>query len=236
MVSDLVGQVEELHQEWNAPSASVAYNRALDRTTSDLIIFAHQDVYFPPGWLSQLWETLDWLSENDPHWGVLAPFGMVGDQHRGAVYSTSLSGVVGTPVAAPLRTSSVDELVIILNRASGLRFDPALPDWHLYGTDIVQTAGANRMEAWVAHLPVVHNDRFHGYLGKGFARAYRAVWRKWRRELPVRTPVLWLRWHGLDLALYRLRAWKSRRQRKERAGDTATDPKVFSAECGWETA
>ena len=234
--SDLVNHVSELHVETGAPSAAIAYNRGLAATQAPLVLLAHQDVYLPFNWAQHLQTALRWLNEDDPNWGVLAPFGMVNATHRGQIYSTSLSRVVGEPVKEPLRVESVDELLIILNRNSGIGFDEGLPDWHLYGTDIVQTARARGIGAWVAHMPLVHNDRFHGYLGAGFGRSYRYAGRKWTCGQPIRSPVLWLHPHGRALALYRLRALKSWMARRKRAGDTATDPKILAANCGWETA
>ena len=60
-----------LQIERNAPSAAVAYNRALDATTAPIVIFAHQDVYFPPGWeqhLAAVLRQLDGLIPGGPCW------------------------------------------------------------------------------------------------------------------------------------------------------------------------
>ena len=54
---------------------------------------------------------------------------------------------------------SFDELLIVLRRDSGLRFDEGLPGWHMYGTDIVQTARARLGRAappLVQRLPQRH--------------------------------------------------------------------------------
>lgn len=234
--SDLAQQVGETVVIRDARSASAAYNQGLAETSAPFAIFAHQDVYFPPGWLAELRRAIADLTSQDPDWAVLAPFGISNMQHRGTVYSTSLSAVVGQPVAFPVAAESVDELVIVLRRSSNVRFDDQLPDWHLYGTDIVQTALSEGKGAWIADLPLVHNDKFHPNLNHGFRKAYRAILRKWRSTLPIRTPVLWLRPSGLDLVLFQIKAWRSRSKRKKRAGDTATDPRNLSRQCGWETA
>lgn len=235
MASDLVQNGVPVHVERGAPSASVAYNRGLDATDAPIVIFAHQDVYFPPGWEQKLVSVLDDLDARDPEWGLLAPFGMTkAGEHIGRVWTTSLSREVGRPVTAPEPAESFDELVIILRRDSGLRFDEALPNFHLYGTDIVQTAHAAGLGVWVGNLPLVHNDGFHDQLRADFAQAYHFTRRKWKHRLPLRTPVLWLRWHGLDMLIHQLRLWKSTGKRGVHAGDTRVDPRVYSAKCGWE--
>ncbi len=236
LASDLVPEVDGPHVIRNAASAAEAYNRGLAQSDAPIVIFAHQDVYFPPNWLRRLSQAIEWLDKHDPNWAVLAPFGMSGATHCGTVYSTSLSAVVGRPVPEPKPVDSVDELVIVLRRSSGLSFDEALPDWHMYGTDIVQSAREKGLGAWVAPLPLVHNDQFHGYLGEGFRKSYHAVLDKWRDNLPIRTSVLWIHRHGLDLSLYRLKSLRSYNGRKRRAGDTSTDPRIISAACGWEVS
>ena len=35
-------------------SASLAYNSAIDEAQNDLIVFVHQDIYFPEGWFENL--------------------------------------------------------------------------------------------------------------------------------------------------------------------------------------
>ena len=236
MASDMVRNKQvPVHVERGASSASIAYNRGLAATTQPIVIFAHQDVYFPPGWETKLAAAIAQIEATDPNWALLAPFGMsMTGAHIGDVWSTSLSRRVGQPVTVPTPVQSFDELVIILRRASSLQFDNGLPRFHLYGTDIVQMARAQGLGAYVAHLPVVHNDGFHDRLRSDFAEGYHYVRQKWRAHLPLRTSVLWTRWHGLSLLWYRLRAARSFKRRKAMAGDTKTDPQVFSARSGWE--
>ncbi len=236
LASDLIaGQGVPVHVERGAVSASAAYNRGLAATTAAIVIFAHQDVYFPPGWEARLAEAIAAVEELDPDWALLAPFG-ISDHgaHIGDVWTTSLSRRVGQAVTEPTPAQSFDEMVIVLRRASGLRFDEALPLFHLYGTDIVQTARAAGKGAYVVDLPLVHNDNFHGRLGADFTAGYHFIRRKWRARLPLRTSVLWVTWHGLSLPIYRLRAARSLEKRRAMAGDTRTDPRLFARQCGLE--
>jgi hypothetical protein len=226
-----------VHIERGAPSASIGYNNGLEATSAPIVILAHQDVYFPPKWHQRLAQAVALAEAHDPDWAVLAPFGMcaIGAEHLGDVWSTSVGRRIGRRVTSLAPVQSVDELVIVLRRASGLRFDPSLPNYHLYGLDIVQTAIASGKGAYVADLPVVHNDKFHEVLRRDFGECYAFIRRKWRDRLPLRTPVLWVTKAGMGLRLYRLRAWYSVNRRRELAADTAVDPRHYSAACGWET-
>jgi glycosyltransferase involved in cell wall biosynthesis len=225
-----------IHIERGSRSAAVAYNRGLDATSEQLVVFAHQDVYLPPRTEEILNSIVSEVENLDPNWALIAPFGISydGASHCGDVWSTSLGRRVGLPVSQPTLAQSFDELTIILRRGSGLRFDQDLPNFHLYGTDIVQTALASGLGAYIVNIPIVHNDKFHGRLGADFVSAYHYVRRKWSSSLPLRTPVVWIDRFGLRLMVYRLRAARSYANRKSVAMDTGTDPRIFSSLCGWE--
>src|SRR5208337_5309354 len=65
-------------------SATRAYNDAIDKSSNDLIVFCHQDMFFPATWISQLENILDCLRTQDPKWGVLGCCGITCDgQFRG---------------------------------------------------------------------------------------------------------------------------------------------------------
>lgn len=218
-----------------AQSASIGYNKALDESQAEIVVFAHQDVYFPPGWERCLLDAIGEVERIDLHWALIAPIGISNSgELSGEVWSTSQGGKIGCKLDGPEVVQSVDELLIVLRRDSGIRFDNALPTFHLYGTDIVQSALSQNMGAFACQLPVVHNDRFHENLGPDFGLDYRFVRLKWLEKLPIRTTVLQVTRAGLGLFFYRLRAWWSRGKRGAISADSNADPRTFSASCGWE--
>jgi hypothetical protein len=223
-----------LHVETGAPSAAIAYNRALDATDTEFVIFAHQDVYLPQGWDAVLEARLTELAARDPGWALVGAFGV--DLHEkgfGVVWSTSLGNVVGRLPYEPVQVQSYDEFLIVMRRTPGLRFDERLPGFHLYGTDIVQTAWAMNLGCYVMALPTVHNDRYHEELGVDFHQAYRYMQRKWRDRLPLATPVVKISWHGLHLRRTRKQAKQSRDYRRAMALPNDVDPMCYASLCGW---
>ncbi|MBA3908283.1 MAG: hypothetical protein C0524_00060 [Rhodobacter sp.] len=133
----------------------------------------------------------------------------------------------------PMPCASLDELLIVLRRASGIRFDDAMPGWHLYGTDIAQTAISQGKGVYGGGLPCIHNDAYHDELGEDFDLCYRYVQRKWRAALPIATPVT-------TVTRSWLRRFKERRQmrnstsfRKSLAVGTDHDVELLAATCGW---
>lgn len=219
-----------------AKSASCAYNEIIDATSGEYIIFAHQDVYLPSGWIEKLEYLLAELETSHPEWALLSPFGISQDNqmHRGTVWSSSLGAVVGEPVGEPVEAQSFDELLFVMKRSSGLRFDEKLPNFHMYGTDIVQTARQSGKKALIVELPVIHNDSFHEKLGWDFTESFKYIQKKWKSHLPLTTPCVRISWHNMTMPIENFRMWRSREKRRKIAQPISRNPKEIAAECGWE--
>lgn len=223
-----------LHVERGAASAAVAYNRALDATTGDVVVFAHHDVYLPKGWDALLSARLDELTRLHPDWGVAGAFGIGADSRQfGPVWTSSLGQIIGRVPLHPEPVISFDEMLIVLRRASGLRFDDSQPGWHMYGTDIVCRARAAGKGAFVIGLPCIHNDRFHGALGPDFTESYRWMQARWPQYLPIQTPVTKISRSGLHLMRERWNMRKSLEMRETDAVDTAAPAPELALRCGW---
>lgn len=228
--SPLLAQLP-LHVERGAASASLAYNRALAATTADVVVFAHHDVFLPAGWEQLLRRRLAELPED---WAVFGAYGVALDGSGvGPVWSSSLGSIVGRVPHAPMPVESYDEMLLVLRRDAGLSFDPALPGWHMYGTDIAQTARAAGRGAYAGALPCIHNDRFHGELGEDFAECYQLMRRKWRDALPLRTPITKISRHGLHLIRDKWRNRRTKDLRADLAVGTETPVEVLAERCGW---
>ncbi len=223
-----------LHVEKGAPSASIAYNRGLDATTAPYIVFAHHDVYLPPGWDALLHRRIAELNVLDPNWALFGSFGVgLNAAHIGPVWSSSLGQIVGRVPVAPVAVQSFDELLIIMRRDAGIRWDEALPGWHMYGTDIVQIARAAGRTAYAGSLPCIHNDCYHAALGDDYKACYRYMQRKWANALPLRTPITKISRSGLHLWRDLRVARKSEAFRKDMAVGTDTPVETLAERCGW---
>jgi hypothetical protein len=186
-------------------SAALAYNDALDRSTSDLVAFVHQDLFFPENWISRVLDSLDLLNARDPSWGVLGCFGVSAEGTRyGRVYSAGL-GTIGTPISQPTCVQTLDEIVLIMRKSSGLRFDNTLPGFHFYGADICMQANERGMRSYAIPAFCVHNTQMPLVLPSEFYRCYREFKRKWRYRLPVYTSCITVTKFDRELRLRRLR-------------------------------
>ncbi|KKB85698.1 hypothetical protein VW29_06140 [Devosia limi DSM 17137] len=220
--------------EWNAPSASIAYNRLLDQSDAEYLVLVHQDVFLPAGWMTRLRGAIAALSRLDPDWAVLGAHGVALDGRAvGPVWSSSLGSIVGRVSLQPVAVQSLDELLIVVRR-SAVRFDTSLPGFHFHGTDIVQIAAAAGRSSYVTSLPLVHNDRFKGVLGDDFRQAYHYIRTKWRQQLPLCSPVVKVSWHGLHLLKSQRHLARSHAVREAMVTSDTVDPRVYASLCGWD--
>jgi len=182
----------------------------------ELIIFAHQDVFFPPGWEQDLAAALARLAEIDPDWGVIGSVGVAADPACSG--ARRLVGHWCDPRGyqrlgpLPAAVQSLDELWLGIRRASGLRFDESLPGFHCYGMDLCLTAearglGCHAIDAFVWHKyrgpdgallehPAA-SPKITRRKGEAFAAevqpGYRYVGEKWRARIPfLSTSMRWL--------------------------------------------
>lgn len=168
-------------------SASKAYNDAIDKAENDAVIFVHQDVILPAEWTCDLERSLQYLDHVDPNWGVLGCWGASHGQFGiGYLYSTGL-GLLGKPFEHPEPVETLDEVILVLRKSSRLRFDDALPHYHLYGTDICLRAEASGRRNYVMPAFCIHNTRQIFVLPPEFYECYRYIRRTWRGRLPIQT-------------------------------------------------
>jgi GT2 family glycosyltransferase len=203
----------------NFVSAAKAYNDAIDRAVHDLIIFVHQDIIFPEPWLSQLERALDYLEVEDTRWGVLGCSGVNpdGSGYR-HVYSTGL-GVTGPPFERPGPVQTLDEIVLILRKSSGLRFDDRLPGFHLYGTDICLRAAKMGMRSYAISAFCIHNTHQTLILAEEFYECCKHVKRVWKDSLPIQTTCIRITRFNMPLYTRRLREVYLRYIRGKEAGE-----------------
>ena len=200
MRSPEVLRVREVFIRRGCSSAGQAYNSGLKAATADIVVFAHQDVFFPEGWFESVARAIAAISAQDPGWGVLGVFGItLSGAEAGYLYSTGLRRILGCPFQEPVEVGSLDEVVLIVRRSSGLQFDEALPGFHLYGTDICLEARRKGLKCHAISAFCVHNSNGLAILPAAYAKAFLYLRRKWRTHLPIRTPCLVITSWGLPL-------------------------------------
>ena len=171
----------------NAQSASEAYNQGLKHfRDTDLIVFAHQDVYIPENWYDNVVNAIKELNQQSIKWGVLGVFGK--NQHGdpvGKLWDSGMGKELGITFDKPTLIETLDELLIIVNPNIDLHFDEKLPGFDLFGTDICASARSKSYKCYAICAPVIHNSKRVQSLGGNYSHAYRYLQKKWRSELPL---------------------------------------------------
>ena len=211
-------------------AASVAYNSAIEEAENDIVIFVHQDVYLPDTWFTDLKRCLVSLEAAGANWGVLGCYGFRKgrDGGLGHVYTRGL-GRHGRKITRPEPVETLDEIILILRKSSGLRFDSRLPHFHLYGTDICMTARERGLVSYAFQGYCVHNTNQLLILPKEFYTCYRLIRRKWAHELPIHTSCIKISLLNEQFHVRRLIEAKQRMfGMRSRPAKRVEDPRVFS--------
>jgi hypothetical protein len=228
---------------WNQASAAAAYARAMESATAEVLIFAHCDVFFPGTWFARLAWEIDRLNHIDPAWAVAGVSSLTSaGELVGRIYDTSLEplfpetmGVFGKALVSPVPIVSADELALIVRRGTSVSFDPLLPEFHLYGTDIILEAERQGKGSYGLDVPLIHNAKAQLQIGDDYARAYKYMVRKWHARLPVPTTCGMLTANPVALPLRRLRIrYKAICRRSTYNTQRLTDPHAKAFEIGMQ--
>jgi hypothetical protein len=138
----------------NRFSASQALNMGLAKSNGKLIVFCHQDVVFPLGWLSKLFEQIREVEHQVASWGVIGVAGRCVDGSRPGHVIDPRGELFHTPL--PMQVQTLDELCIIIRKNSGLHFDEYFDHFHLYGTDLCLTANSKGMPCFAVDCCLEH--------------------------------------------------------------------------------
>jgi len=169
-------------------SAAAAYNAGIEKAKGEILVFIHQDVYLPEGWATDLENAVRLVSEADPNWGVLGVWGVTAaGGHAGFIYDGGWRRILGHPFDGGQEVESLDEVVLILRKSSGLSFDPQLRGFHMYGADICLEARRQGRKCYAIAAFCIHNTNQYGMLPWQFWKGYLQLRRKWKAQLPMRT-------------------------------------------------
>lgn len=190
-------------------SASIAFNQVVEESEEDVIVFVHQDVYLPAGWVTRLAGFIESLALKNIEWGVLGVAGVSRKEgFVGHLWSTGLSNVLGGKFKGFVEVETVDEVVIVVNKKKGLSFDSNMPGFHLFGTDICLTSASIDLKNYVIDCPIVHNSKPVKYLNKDYFACYKFICSKWRDSLPIKTCVIEINGNLINIYVKNLKLFK----------------------------
>jgi len=162
----------EVHYIINPESATRGLNKLLEMVNpEDIIVLAHQDVYFRNGWYNQMYNQMRKLPDD---WGVA---GVVGKDLDGNICGKIRDMRIVEPITSdhdlPHEVGCLDECVLIVR--GSFRFDEGLDGFDLYGTLAVLQSWKEGKKAYVIDAPCEHYCMrpFTWHPGKDFERRYK---------------------------------------------------------------
>jgi len=179
--SSLWKQRDTLPHEWlvltndNGTGLSQLYAQAQGKALHPLLVFVHPDVMLPDDWYTNFMLKLAQLEAVDPKWAVLGTAGVPLDWTLGSDDALKIASSITDGMSSPTRTDStaepttftyktgidnlpvqsLDEHLLVL-RAESPKFDPNLPGFDLYGTDIVMSAREAGLKSYLLNINVKH--------------------------------------------------------------------------------
>lgn len=162
-----------------------AYNAAI--TKGDIVIYAHQDVFFPDSFEEELLKSVDKLKNEN--WGVLGVAGVVYDKVKGV--KKNIGHVMdrgkewGNEKGLPKECETLDELLLITK--GDLLFDEEIPSAiDFYGADLCLYARSQGKKVFAIDAFCWHNST-NSKLNEPFWKAAEYMKKKWKRNLPFAT-------------------------------------------------
>lgn len=141
---------------------SFLYAEAQKAAQNDVMVFVHSDVFLPEGWYRNFMQKLYQIEEVDPDWAVLGTAGVPVSWTPHAALRLKIASRIedcfntyNTGIDS-LEVQSFDEHLLVVRQNPSLKFDPELPGFDLYGTDIVLSARQHGSKAYLLNVPVLH--------------------------------------------------------------------------------
>lgn len=193
---DVAAGQRPLHAVMGATSAAAAFNPLLAGLQGPgWLVWVHQDVHLPAGWLARFESALASAQRQFPRLAVAGVYGVCGrgEEARHAGHLLDRGRLLHPPLPLPCRADSLDELLVAVRLDRGLRMDAAL-GFDFYATDLVLQAQARSLECVIvdaycehwsstnpdAPLPPMQRERL--------LRSAAVFEAKWADALPVTTP------------------------------------------------
>jgi hypothetical protein len=161
--------VEPNARGWNAAQG---LNWGLEQQDAEWIVCVHQDVLFPDGWWARFQRAVAALTPD------VALCGIVGCERSGRFrgHIVDPNGHCFWP-SLPHAVLTLDEVLIAVRKASGLRFCADAPGFHCYGADLCYEADARGLRTMAVDAPLRHLST--GKLDAAYERASRWLLAKW---------------------------------------------------------
>jgi len=158
---------EKLPHQWlvynNTGNLNISfiYAQETQKARHNLIAYLHPDVLIPNTWYPEFIAKLAKIEAMDPKWGALGTAGVSSDWKPGKAGWRVKSGITDTFLKYPsgkdnLLMQSFDEHFLMVRRDSPVKFDPNMPGFDLYGSDIALSARKEGLKCYLLNTHLMH--------------------------------------------------------------------------------
>jgi hypothetical protein len=173
-----------------ARSAAEGFARGRPFACNEWIVMVHQDVVLPENWDKRFASGIEQALQMFPETAVVGVFGVTAEG-KFVGHVNDRGRWIGSPLAAPVRVRSLDELLFAVRTDSGLKLDPRL-GFHLYATDLILSAEAEgfcavAVNAPCSHLSALPEKWYKSPVVHDFLASTSVFEDKWKALLPVIT-------------------------------------------------
>ena len=202
------GSIHELFAFPDRASAADGLNAGFQCARNEWLVCVHQDVYLPDQWDQRLVRRLIEAERQFGPVGVAGVYGAsgvivpldptrpLGVERIGRVVNRGRELRDGAEL--PVQVVTLDELLLVVRRDSGLRFEPAL-GFHFYGADLCLQARDRGLAVVVLDALGHHNSKTVE-LPKAFFNSATVFARKWSHRLPIATSCVLIDGQGTIVA------------------------------------
>jgi hypothetical protein len=185
----------------NIYTASIVGNLGLDITKNRYIMYIHQDVYFLPGSGEQIVNLINSMDDTRIVTGAVGmsinyyddhidEWGFCEENNKiGVVFNED--EIVWDGIKQISVVHSLDEICLIVDKFSGIRFDNSMPGFHLYGLDICLQARSAGYEIAAGPINMKHYGKYSSsiYRDHNFINKLVQLHKKWCNNIKsVYTP------------------------------------------------
>lgn len=180
----------------NVYTAAIAGNIGIEIAKTRYVMYVHQDVEFMPGsgrLISDMIDSMDdrriisgaagislnYNNLNIDEWGFCKD-----NNNVGVVYDENEISWNGSSEIDLVH--SLDEICLIIDKHSGIRFDTSIDGFHLYGLDICLQARSAGYEISAGPMNLRHYGKYSSsiYRDHNFLRKLIRVYDKWKMQFP----------------------------------------------------
>lgn len=189
-------EILPIYNNNNVYTAAMAGNIGIEISKTRYVMYVHQDIEFLEKSGKQICDIIDSMDEHRIISGaagislnfnnsLISDWGFCSENNRiGKIYDEQDIAWDGLEIINPVH--SLDEICLIIDKHSGIRFDTSIDGYHLYGLDICLQARSAGYEVAAGPIDLRHYGKYSSslYRDHNFVMKLLKMHNKWKLQFP----------------------------------------------------